>query len=129
MGYSQAGIDNRREDIICNTGCSILREIAGYRPYVFTMNVYRSHRIERILATTEAEDVEILFVPAGGVGRFQPVDRRTFGELKARVRTDFPRRFWREGSETMDHQTSVDILEKSWASFPSYHVQKAGNIV
>jgi hypothetical protein len=33
--------------------------------------------------------IELLFVPAGGTSRFQPLDRRIFGELKSRVRAAF----------------------------------------
>jgi hypothetical protein len=89
------------------------REIADYRPCVFIMDVYPSHLTDRVLVATEAEDVRLLFVPTGGTGRFQQMDRRIFAELKARGRADFASRLWREGSETMDHQTSVDILEKN----------------
>jgi hypothetical protein len=51
-----------------------------------------SHRTKPILATAEALDVELLFVPAGGTARFQPMDRQILGELKARGRADFIRR-------------------------------------
>jgi hypothetical protein len=48
------------------------------------MDVYTSHRTEHVLATAEAEDVELLPVPSGGTGRFQPMDRRIFSELTLR---------------------------------------------
>jgi hypothetical protein len=105
------------------------REIADYRAYVLIMDVYPSHWTDCVLATAEGDDAEVLFVPTRGTGRFQPVDCRIFGELKARAQGHFERRVWREGPETMDHQTSVDILEKCWASLPSDRIQKAWNIV
>jgi hypothetical protein len=57
------------------------REIADFMPCVLIIDVYPSHRTKRVLVTAEALDVELLFVPAGGTGRFQPMDCPIFGEL------------------------------------------------
>jgi hypothetical protein len=105
------------------------REIANGNPCALVLDVYPSHRADRVIAIAEANDVELLFVPAGGTGRFQPMDRRIFGELKARPRAEFGKRLWREGSETIDDATSVDILEKCWAAIPSENIKKAWNVV
>jgi hypothetical protein len=105
------------------------REVADYMLCVFIMDVYRSHLTKRVLPTTKGEDAKLLFVPANGTGRFQPMDRRIFSELKVRARADFARRLRKEVPETMDHQTSIDILEKCWVSIQPDQVQKARNIV
>jgi hypothetical protein len=78
------------------------REITDFSPCVLIMDVYPSHRTKHVMATAEALDVELLFVPPGVTGRFQPMDRRIFGKLKARARADFTRRLWREGAELID---------------------------
>jgi hypothetical protein len=117
------------ENVIVEFSEWVHGEIADYRLCVLIMDVDPSRRTERALATAEAENVEFLVILAGRTGRFQPMDRRIFGEMKARARADLARRLWREGSETVDHHTSVDILEKCSPSARSGHVQKPRNIV
>jgi hypothetical protein len=55
---------------------------------VLTLDTSPSHRTDLVVATAEANDVELLFIPAGATGRFEPLDRRIFGELKARARAE-----------------------------------------
>jgi hypothetical protein len=40
---------------------------------------------------TDANDVGLLFVSAGATGRFPAMDRRVFGKLKTRARSEFSR--------------------------------------
>jgi hypothetical protein len=61
-------------------------------PCALVLGVYPGHRTERVIATAEANNVELLFVPAGGTGRFGPMDRLIFGDLKAQARAEFGRR-------------------------------------
>jgi hypothetical protein len=74
LRHSKSG--RATENVIVEFSEWLHRETANYRPCVLIIDVYPSHRTERVLATAEAEDVELLFVPAGGTGRFKPIDRR-----------------------------------------------------
>jgi hypothetical protein len=90
------------------------REIADCMLCALVLDVCPVHRTEWAIVAAKENNVELRFVPGGGTGRFQPIDGRIFGELKARAQADFSRRLWREGSETMNHSISVNILEKCW---------------
>ncbi|MDR0753283.1 MAG: hypothetical protein LBE95_01290 [Holosporaceae bacterium] len=79
--------------------------------------MYPGHRIVHTIAA--ANNVELFFVPAGGTGRFQPMDRCIFEDLKPRARTEFARRLRRGDSETIDYAIIVEILEKCWVSIPA----------
>jgi hypothetical protein len=64
-------------------------DITESNPCTPVLDVYPSYRTEHVIPTAEAPDVELLFVPAGGTGRFQPMGRRIFADLKVRARAEF----------------------------------------
>jgi hypothetical protein len=74
-------------------------------------------------------NIELLLVPAGATGRFQPFDRCVFGELKARTRAEFGRQRWRAGETDIGSDQSLKILARCWRSIPSENVRKAWNVV
>jgi hypothetical protein len=105
------------------------REIADGLPCILIMDVYPCHRADAVFAAADANDVELLFVPAGATGRFQPMDRRVFGELKARARAEFARRMWSTGQTDVDHDESVRVLIRCWNAIPTSNVKKAWNVI
>jgi hypothetical protein len=104
-------------------------EIADGTPCALILDVYPTHRTDRVIEIAAANDVELLFVPAGGTGRFQPLDRRIFGELKARARAEFRRWTWRADGLDMDYEQSIRILSRCWMAIPAENVKKAWNVV
>jgi hypothetical protein len=64
-------------------------EVAKDGLRVLILDIYPSHRTDLVVVTAEANDMELFFVHAGAIGRFQPLDRRIFGELKAPARVEF----------------------------------------
>jgi hypothetical protein len=117
------------ENIIINYTEWLHKQIADGCPCALILDVYPTHRTDRVFAIAEAYDVELLFVPAGGTGRFQPMDRRVFGELKARARAAFDRRRWLAEGEEISHDESVDILIQCWNAIPAENIRKAWNVV
>jgi hypothetical protein len=105
------------------------REVADGHPCVLIVDVYPSHRTDLVFATAEANDVELLFVPEGGTGRFQPLDRRVFGELKSRARAEFVRRLRLAGGADIDYETRVQILVTCWNAIPTDNNRNAWNVV
>ena len=106
----------------------LAREVAHGSPSILVLDVYPSHRTDLVVDTAAANDVELLFVPAGATGRFQPLDRRVFGELKARARAEFGRAMWRAGAAEVDYDESLRILARCWASIPTENIRQAWNV-
>jgi hypothetical protein len=104
------------------------REVAKGCPCVLILDVYPSHKTDHVIETAAANDVELLFVPAGATGRFQPMDRRVFGELKARARAEFGRRMWGSGGADIDYDESLQILARCWNGIPGENIRKAWNV-
>jgi hypothetical protein len=127
LRHSESG--SATENVIVEFIEWLHREVAQCSPCSLIFDVYATHRTERVLAAAEANDVELLFVPAGGTGRFQPLDRRIFGELTARARAEFSRRMWHGSSEVIGYAASSDILERCSSSIPAGNVKKAWTVV
>jgi hypothetical protein len=127
MQHSETG--RATENVIIEFIEWLHHDVTESSPSALVLDVYPSHRTERVIATAEANNVELLFVPPGGTGRFQPMDRRIFGGVKARARAEVGRRLQFEGFETIDYAISVQIPRKCWTSIPSANVRKAWNVV
>jgi hypothetical protein len=90
---------------------------------------WHCHRTDLVVTTTEANDIELLFVPTGATGGFQPLDRRIFGELKVRARAEFGRPMWVMCESGVGYDESAEILIRCWNAIPIQDVQKAWDII
>jgi hypothetical protein len=104
-------------------------EVAKGYACVLILDVHPHHRTDLVLATVDANDVELLFVPAGGTRRFQPLDRRVFGKLKARARAEFSRGLWLAGQADINYDANVGILIACWNAIPTNNIKKAWNVI
>jgi hypothetical protein len=99
----------------------------GY-PAALILDIYPTYRTDLVFQTATANDVELLFVPAGSTGRFEPMDRRIFGDLKARARGGFGRRRWLSGRTDIGYDENVTVLARWWDAIPGKNVRKAWNM-
>jgi hypothetical protein len=53
------------------------------------------------------------------------MDRRIFGELKARAPGEFGRRRWLSGRTDIGYDESVTVLARCWDAIPGKNVRKA----
>jgi hypothetical protein len=116
------------EDIILSYIEWLSREVAQGCPCVLVLDVYSTHRTGRVLLSAAEKDMEILLIPAGGTAQFQPLDRRVFGELKARARAEFGRMIWRAGEPDITYDQSVEVLGRCWDAIPIENIRKAWDI-
>jgi hypothetical protein len=57
------------------------------------------------------------------------LDRRGFGELKARARAELGHQRWRAGGAAIGDDERLEILAGCWGSIASDNVKKAWNVV
>jgi hypothetical protein len=93
------------------------------------MDVYPTHRTERVKFRALELNVEILYVPAGGTSKYQPLDARIFGELKSRARKEFQRLVASEGVRGASYEQSVTVLTKCWKQISCVNVKHAWGVV
>jgi hypothetical protein len=95
------------------------------QPCALISDVYASHRTDKVNAFAAEKGIELLFVPAGGTSRFQPLDVRIFGELKVRAREKFTRLAWARGEWEGTFDEAITILEQTWSMISPDNVKKA----
>jgi hypothetical protein len=61
-----------------------LRHRIPEEPLCLVMDQFTAHTPDQVQAEADQLDIEIIWVPKGATGRYQPLDRRTFGALKSK---------------------------------------------
>jgi hypothetical protein len=93
------------------------------------MDVYPTHRTELVKNHAANLQIELLFVPAGGTSKYQPLDARVFGELKSRARAAFLRHSSIIGLRGATYEERIDILEDCWNRISPESIMKAWGII
>ena len=56
-------------------------------PCALILDCYRAHRTDLVKDVARNLGIKLIYVPANGTGKYQPLDRRIFGILKAKLRS------------------------------------------
>jgi hypothetical protein len=102
-----------------------LNKQANGEPSMLIMDVYPTHRTSRVKEKAMELNIVILYVPAGGTSKFQPLDARIFGEVKMRARTEFKRQEASEGVRGVSSSKSMRILLSCWEKITMWNVEQA----
>jgi hypothetical protein len=95
---------------------------------VLVLDVYTTHRTDKIQQLAENLDIELLYVPSGGTGEYQLLDRLVFGELKSRARAEFARKSTAERFVDFDNESTLQVLVQCWNKISVDNVVKAWHI-
>jgi hypothetical protein len=75
---------------------------------------YDAHDTLPVHMAAWALGIELLFVPRGGTGKYQPLDRRTFGALKAMGRTRWGQHYASNPGIVCDRPMAANLLLVCW---------------
>jgi hypothetical protein len=59
-------------------------------------------------------NIHLIFVPKGGTGRYQPLDRRTFSALKSKERAKWTRYYQENPRIVCTREIAAGLLLASW---------------
>jgi hypothetical protein len=65
-------------------------------------------------------NIHLVFVPKGGAGRYQPLDRRTFGALKSKGRVKWARYYQENPGIVCTGEIVADLLFTSWTELDQF---------
>ena len=89
------------------------------------LDVHSTHRTKDVKTKAKELGIELIYVPAGGTSKYQPLDRRVFGELKSRARKKFRILSRKYGDAEMPYQRAMQVLLESWDSIDPRNIRKA----
>jgi hypothetical protein len=103
---------------------SWVRVAVGEAPMALVIDAYTAHHTPRVQHKAERLAIEIIPVPRGLTGEYQPLDRSCFGPLKK-----ISERLWDEKTHAhpeivWKHKEGAKLLEEAWGHLTRETVQK-----
>jgi hypothetical protein len=78
------------------------------------MDQFGAHKTDQVLSTTAELTIEIILIPEGATGIYQPLDRRVFGALKSNGRAKRMRFYAENYRRPCKRGTVASLLLESW---------------
>jgi hypothetical protein len=91
-----------------------LRSTREDEPLCLVMDQYTTHTTDRVEAEADRLQIDLIYVPKGATGRYQPLDRCTFGALKSKGRAKWLRYFGEHYGNKCDKEIAARLLLESW---------------
>jgi hypothetical protein len=82
-------------------------------PICLLLDQYRTHETDRFQIKAHRVGISLLWIPKGATGIYQPLERRVFAAVKAKVRAKW-RRFYFEHGRACDRTIAAGLLIASW---------------
>jgi hypothetical protein len=92
------------------------------------MDIYRAHTAPAVQKLASKLGFRLHFIPAGFTDRYQPLDQRVFGCLKATARSHYLRTTQGDATKKLKKKDAVAILLKSWEHLSSVAMESAWKI-
>jgi hypothetical protein len=74
------------------------------------MGQFTVHTTDEVTETAEKLGIEIIWVPKGATGKYQPLDRHTFGALKSKGRAKWKLIFSQECVKQYTKEIAAELL-------------------
>jgi hypothetical protein len=75
-------------------------------PLCLLMDQYGTHPTPEMKGQAEAPGIHLIFISKGATGKYQPVDKQTFGALKSKGRAKFAQHF----GKTCTREIGAELL-------------------
>jgi transposase len=79
------------------------------------LDQFHAHDTPEVHEMAQAHNIHLLFVPRGGTGRYQPLDRRVFGALKAKGRAKWATNYQANPGTSCTRPIAAALLLACWA--------------
>jgi hypothetical protein len=83
-------------------------------PLCLLMDQFGTHTTETVTTKADALGIEVIWIPKGATGKYQPLDRRTFGALKAKGKAKWRYEFAQHYGMGCTRDIAAELLLQSW---------------
>jgi hypothetical protein len=91
-----------------------LRACMPAEPLCLLLDQYGTHTSPAMMAKAETLGIELIWIAKGATGRYQPLDKRTFGALKAKGRAKWRHEFAQHYGMRCTREIAAELLLQSW---------------
>lgn len=102
-----------------------IHELSEHFPCALVVDCFKAHKTPKVIQKACDLGIELIIVPANGTGKYQPLDRKIFGILKAKLRALAANQIF-EGKERFDKV--CNHLIKAWSEITPLHLLRAWDI-
>jgi hypothetical protein len=95
---------------------------------VLILDQFYAHDTFDVRARANRLDIELVFVPKGGTGTYQPLDRRVFGALKSKGRSKWTAHAFQNPGAQCTRSEAARLLLESWEELPEACVQSGWDL-
>jgi hypothetical protein len=105
--------------------CSLdwLRTHVNAGHIVLTLDQFDADNTLEIHARADELGIELAFIPRGGTGTYQPLDRRVFGALKSKGCAKWIAHAFQNPGAECTRPEAVQLLLESWEELPEACIQ------
>jgi hypothetical protein len=79
------------------------------------MDQDRTQTTEAVAVKAEAFGIELIWIPKGATGKYQPLDKRVFGALKSKGRAKWRHEFAEHDGMGCTREIGAEFLFQSWS--------------
>jgi hypothetical protein len=79
------------------------------------MDQYGTYTTEAMAIKAEGLRIELIWIPKGATGKYQPLDRRTFGALKSKGKAKWRHEFAEHYGMGCTREVGAELLLQSWS--------------
>jgi hypothetical protein len=90
------------------------------------MAQYETHTALQMKPQAEALGVPLIFIPEGATGKYQPLDKGTFGALKSKGGAKWRHEFVQHFGKTCTREIEAEVLLQSWSELSDFSLVLAG---
>ena len=91
----------------------LLHDWANKEPCALLIDQYRSHITSPVVAKASKLNIELIYVPKSGTDKYQPLDRRVFGAVKAKYAMKVADRIF-ENSTPISKPEAASCFIRAW---------------
>jgi hypothetical protein len=95
---------------------------------VLILDQFDAHDTDDIHQKADALDIELVPIPKGGTGIYQPLDRRVFGALKSKGRSKWSAHAFQNPGAECTRSAAAELLLQCWEELPKACVQSGWNL-
>jgi hypothetical protein len=96
-------------------------------PFCLFLDQFGSHTTELVTTKAEALGIEMIWIPKGAMGRYQPIDQRMFGTLKAKGKVKWCSQFAEHDGMGCTCNVAAELLLQSLDELSHYAVAAEWN--
>jgi hypothetical protein len=115
--------------MISNPATQQQRQLAAENAALWKSKSHCRHENDSVKEKARQNHIDVIFVPHGQTGNWQPLDHRIFGELKSRARARFNAEHVKDLRPALSKIWSARILLACWESIEEENICAAWEIL